>query len=566
MESLQFINQHHSSVARFGDGEIDLMTGLSIPYQSYDPKLAASLKHILQTPSSPELLVCLPDVFDGLERYNQNARQFWKGHFERYEDFYEENCRSDWYGSTFLSRPYIDLEDKTASAAYFTEIKKLWQDRDILLVEGVTSRSGVGNDLFANATSVSRLICPSRDAFAYYDDILSAIIKHKKDKLVILMLGPTAKVLTYDLSRLGHQAIDLGHIDSEYEWFQMQAPYKVKLGHKHTAEFNEDLDITFVDDDFYNEQILEVIGVESKQVVPKKAASDLISIIVPVYNVRGYLERCLTSISKQTHSHFEVLLVNDGSTDGSAAMCQSFVEQDSRFQLFHQENAGPSAARNLALDHVSGDYITFIDSDDFIEETYLENLLMHLKETGSDIAATSFTSFNEERSSFLFFHNQDNYFQRVYTVQDWLDQEGNMKHNLHLAWVFSPLKLYKAELWDLVRFPVGRLREDDATIYKVYLQANQIAYTNAGPYYYSQRSEGLSRNGMLKDVATMVTNAEERLALMVLLGYDPSKQLESYLGRLRKCQSDALSSGQISLYQELSAKLDLYDRFRRKGE
>nr|WP_239548942.1 SP_1767 family glycosyltransferase [Streptococcus loxodontisalivarius] len=564
MESLTYINNHHSSVARFGDGEIDIITGKNIPYQTYDPELAAGLKKILQTPSSEELLVCLPDVFDKMERYNSNARFFWKGHFEQYRDFYEENCHSDWYGSTFISRPYIDLEDKSPADAYFAELKKMWQDRDLLIVEGVTSRSGVGNDLFANAKSISRIICPSHNAYDYYDDILSAIIKHQKNKLVLIMLGPTAKLLSYQLTLLGHQAIDLGHIDSEYEWYQMKATQKVKLNHKHTAESNYDYDITFLEDEAYDQEIIETIGVDlPKAEKNDDKSADKISIIIPVYNVKDYLTRCMESILKQTHDNFEVILVNDGSTDGSASLCQDFVAKDSRVRLIHQENAGPSAARNHALDHVSGDYITFIDSDDFVEETYLENLLVHLKETDSDISATNFSSFNEERKSFLFYHTKENYFKKVYSVQEWLDQEGNMKNNLHLAFVFSPLKLYKAELWEQVRFPVGRLREDDATIYKVYLRANQIAFTNSGPYYYSQRSEGLSRNGMLKDVSSMVSNAEERIALMVMLGYNPEKQIESYLGRLRKCQADALYSGQIALYKDLSAKVDLYDNYKK---
>ncbi|WP_153059625.1 GT-D fold domain-containing glycosyltransferase, partial [Streptococcus suis] len=167
LESLNYIKENNSSVVRFGDGEIDLIMGNSIPYQSYNNDLARALKFILQTPSDKDLLVCLPDVFQKIERYNSNARYFWEQHFAKYHEFYEKECQSDWYGSTFLSRPYIDLKDKTQSGEYFEAIKELWRGKDILLVEGVTSRSGMGNDLFAQAKSVSRIICPSHDAFSF---------------------------------------------------------------------------------------------------------------------------------------------------------------------------------------------------------------------------------------------------------------------------------------------------------------------------------------------------------------------------------------------------------------
>lgn len=573
LESLQYVQRNGASVARFGDGEIDLIMGHSIPYQPYNEDLAFALKAILQVPSSEELLVCLPDVFQGLERYNSNAQLFWKGHFEKYHEFYEQECQSDWYGSTFLSRPYIDLVDKSQADVYFSAIKELWQDRDVLLVEGETSRSGMGNDLFAQARSVSRIICPSRDAFASYDHIIEEILKHAQGKLVLLMLGPTAKLLSFDLTKRGYQAIDLGHIDSEYEWYQMKAESKVKLSHKHTAEFNYDEDINQAVDKDYLEQVLAWVGVEApaledeigeEEVKEEVADMGLISIIVPVYNVKNYLARCLDSLLRQTHTHFELLVVNDGSTDGSAQILEEYAQADSRIKVIHQENAGVSAARNRAIDLAQGDYITFVDSDDFVEDDYLEKLYWAAVESGSDIAATNFSSYREEESVFLFYHNEDNYYEKIYSVQEWMDQEGNMQNNLHLAFTFSPLKLFKKELFEGIRYPVGRLREDDATIYKLYLKANQIHFRNTGPYFYSQRPEGLSRNGMLQDIATMVSNAEERIALMVALGYDPTAQIESYLGRLRKCQADALQAGQIELYQQLSGKLDLYNSYQKK--
>ncbi len=260
LDTLNYIMAHNSSVARFGDGEMDIITGHSIPYQDYDESLANELKEIISSESNESLVICLSDVFERLDRYNQEAVDFWKQHLKDNHLYYKNLCKAPWYGSTFISRPYMDLVDKSLSNMYFKNIKNLWDKRDILIVEGVNSRSGVGNDLFDNANSVERIICPSKNAYSKIDEIESLIERHAENKLVLLILGPTAKVLAKRLSIKKFQAIDMGHIDSEYEWFKMKATTKVKLDHKHTAEHNFDENITFIEDDTYNSQIVERIG------------------------------------------------------------------------------------------------------------------------------------------------------------------------------------------------------------------------------------------------------------------------------------------------------------------
>lgn len=260
LDTLNYILAHNSSVARFDDGEMDIITGHGIPYQDYDENLANELKNIISLDSNESLVVCLSDVFEGLDRYNQSAVDFWKQHLNNNYIYYKSLCKAPWYGSTFISRPYMDLVDKSLSNMYFKNIKNLWDKRDILIVEGVNSRSGVGNDLFDNANSVERIICPSKNAYSKIDEIELLIEKHAENKLVLLILGPTAKVLAKRLSIKKIQAIDMGHINSEYEWFKMKATTKVKLDHKHTAEHNFDENITFIEDDTYNSQIVERIG------------------------------------------------------------------------------------------------------------------------------------------------------------------------------------------------------------------------------------------------------------------------------------------------------------------
>ena len=262
-QSLDYLLEKGASVVRFGDGEMDLIAGRSIVYQDFDPELSARLREIMSMESDEHLMICLPDVFTGLERYSIDAQNFWSlNHLPHFLEKYKNICRAPWYGSTFISRPYIDLEDKTPSAGYFAKLKQLWQDKDLLIVEGLTSRSGVGNDLFDGARSIKRIICPSRNAYSKLEAIKQAVREHADNRLILTMLGPTAKVLVYDLVQEGYRSLDIGHIDSEYEWFQMGASHKVKLSHKHTAEHNFDQDIEFRDDQAYDSQIVANLAQE----------------------------------------------------------------------------------------------------------------------------------------------------------------------------------------------------------------------------------------------------------------------------------------------------------------
>lgn len=256
---------HHSdiSVVRFGDGEFDIMNGENIPYQKYNKALSNAMKAIVLKGSSEKLLVCLPDVFSDIDRYNRYCQNFY---FEKF--FYQNRKilkqiekRKKVYGSTFISRPYIDLKNKRNSNQYFDKLKSLWKNRDILIVEGKYSRSGEGNDLFADAKSVSRIICPPKDAYSYLEEIEWSIKRNASDRLILLMLGPTAKIIVNDLyCELSNQMIDLGHIDSEYEWFLMGAKSKVKIPHKHTAEFNyDDNKVNLIADNKFNEQVVDRI-------------------------------------------------------------------------------------------------------------------------------------------------------------------------------------------------------------------------------------------------------------------------------------------------------------------
>lgn len=261
-ETLDYILEHQSSIARFGDGEAAIMLGQSINYQKYDPKLAEELKFIFNQESSPTLVIGLQEGLKNRFSFVPDALAFWRQYLEDYEEFYLDYCKNTWYGSTFISRPYIDFLDKSKAKSQFEKLKKLWEGRDILIVEGYASRSGVGNDLFDGAKSIKRIICPSSHAYDKKNEIMEAIINHADGRLVLLMLGPTAKVLAYQLSIKGMQAIDIGHVDSEYEWMQMGAENKVLLHNKHTAEYNLDTEIELIEDPEYLSQIVADLSEE----------------------------------------------------------------------------------------------------------------------------------------------------------------------------------------------------------------------------------------------------------------------------------------------------------------
>lgn len=264
-DTLAYIIQNQSSVVRFGDGEVQLMCGGGLDFQVYDQALADRLTEILSVPSSERFVVCVPDVFHSLGRYRLPVILWWEYHLKKYQKFYRNKFTSDWYGSAFISRPYIDWTKKERNGQYFKSLKKVWDQKDILIVEGRYSRSGVGNDLFANARSLKRIICPSGNAFCKYEIILQSVKKFGKSRLILAMLGPTAKVLCYDLFCSGYRAIDLGHIDSEYEWFLMGAKKKAKLKNKHSAEFNLDNDIEDIENREYQQQIIEDLSDSEKE-------------------------------------------------------------------------------------------------------------------------------------------------------------------------------------------------------------------------------------------------------------------------------------------------------------
>lgn len=236
-ETIRCIVESKCSVSRFGDGEMLLTNpAKEIGFQKGDPALAQRLTDILISHDKGHL-VCISDAFNDLYRYNRKARRFWRTHFFLYGSWWDRLLVPErTYYNTFVTRPYMDFASKEDCGRWFHSMKQIWEGRNIVFIEGAKSRLGVGNDLFDNACSIRRILCPPRNAFDRYGDILAEACKLEKDALFLIALGPTATVLAYDLFKAGYQAIDAGHVDVEYEWWKMGALRKVKLERKYVNE------------------------------------------------------------------------------------------------------------------------------------------------------------------------------------------------------------------------------------------------------------------------------------------------------------------------------------------
>ncbi|MCB6805048.1 glycosyltransferase [Veillonella parvula] len=220
----------------------------------------------------------------------------------------------------------------------------------------------------------------------------------------------------------------------------------------------------------------------------------LLSIIVPIYNVEQYLDRCIQSILNQTYQNLEIILVDDGATDCSGAIADSYAAKDKRIKVFHKENGGLSDARNYGLEHVTGDYILFIDSDDFIVNIMCERLITVASSNNADIVSCNYYIYRgDDDISIHTMSVQDD--KRTFTGMDMLRYYLLKTEPFDLNVVWN--KIFKLDLFngvEPVRFPKGRVQEDNFTIFRLFLNANSIVTVNKPLYYYVQRAGSIMAN------------------------------------------------------------------------
>ena len=253
------IIKDHASIARFGDGEVTVIFGGWVYFQQQEKELNKRLREILQS-EEKNLLIGIPSYYyDDLNQYTDEARVY-IAHSRmrdrvRFNKLLKNKSYNVFYDAS-ISRFYMDIKDKSNCHKYIEKMKKIWENRNIILCEGDKSRSGVGNDLYDNAKSLKRILAPSEDAFSKYNEILNAIAQNaNKEDLILLALGPTATILAYDLYKMGYQAIDIGLLDIEYEWMLKKSTSKEKIGNKYMGEIGE-VNVEEDLDTKYREQII----------------------------------------------------------------------------------------------------------------------------------------------------------------------------------------------------------------------------------------------------------------------------------------------------------------------
>lgn len=205
----------------------------------------------------------------------------------------------------------------------------------------------------------------------------------------------------------------------------------------------------------------------------------LISVIVPVYNVSNYLERCVQTLIKQTYGNLEIILVDDGSTDGSSKLCDKIAKSDNRIKVIHKENGGLSSARNAGLDAAQGEYISFIDSDDSIHLYFYNVLLKVMNETDADIVQCEMLRVPEQKVAGGVLPEC--------SVIEFTGEEAIKEFYKSKITVFksSCNKLFKRRIFQTLRYPVGKIFEDRWIAARLYSECKKVVYLNLPLYYYT---------------------------------------------------------------------------------
>lgn len=236
-EGLKRIIEEHLSISRIGDGELKIAFGEGIGFQRSDDALKAALLSCMHAHGKQNnWVLCIPDIFQGFVKYKWKTALFWQynlfWNWKQWQIFQNKT-----YLDTQMSRFYMEEKSYEYSTRMITLWKSLWNGRNIVIVEGEMTRLGVGNDLFGSVKSLRRILAPSKNAFSTYEQLLATCIEQvDKDELILLALGPTATVLARALAVEGFQAVDIGHIDIEYEWYLQKAKRKVAVPNKYVNE------------------------------------------------------------------------------------------------------------------------------------------------------------------------------------------------------------------------------------------------------------------------------------------------------------------------------------------
>lgn len=280
----------------------------------------------------------------------------------------------------------------------------------------------------------------------------------------------------------------------------------------------------------------------------KPAFNPLISVIIPVYNGESYLRQCIESIQGQTYAPLEIILVDDGSTDGSGKLCDEYGNADSRIQVIHQNNQGISGTRNTGLRQCAGEYIAFVDGDDAVSKDYLEFLWTQIHLTGADISCCGFHRFH-----------------RLSEIPSWRGKTRSGilsgEEALRLALYQKDIpdysawnKLFKRDLFTTIRFPEGHLFEDLGTVIYLMHRSSKVAYSTVPKYYYRQHSESILRSPFSEKKLELLDTAEE------ILNFIQQKNPNA-----EKAAINTLISASFTIILKATSSSPLHEEYRKRA-
>ena len=267
----------------------------------------------------------------------------------------------------------------------------------------------------------------------------------------------------------------------------------------------------------------------------------LISLVVPIYNVENYLWSCLDSIVKQTYSNIEVLLVNDGSPDGSATICQEFVAKDSRFRYIEKENGGLSDARNAGIARAQGEFISFVDSDDWIEPTYVEDLYRAALFNDAEVVVSNYQEFHQERNVYLI-HLFEDYYETHYSGEEVIQQLPLLERK-DFSFTTSWGILFARRLFDTISFPKGKTIEDTRTNYSLFAESSRLTYIHKVLYNYRVGVDSISSRITEKLLVDVLECLMERMAVYAVKGWNVADERENVLTNLKMRYNQAKEAG-----------------------
>ena len=282
----------------------------------------------------------------------------------------------------------------------------------------------------------------------------------------------------------------------------------------------------------------------------------LISIVVPIYKVEKYLERCVESLLTQTYQNLEIILVDDGSPDRCPAICDAYAKKDVRIRVIHQKNAGLSGARNAGINIAKGEYLAFVDSDDYIAPDFIQSLYTLLKETGCAIAQCKFAYVQGEALK-----NDENQSFHIYRGESLMEQLYGPEEEA-TYFVVAWNKLYRRDLFESIRYPEGRIHEDEATTYRLFHQGRKLVFSDRALYGYYTENAGSITSVFSRRRLQWLQAHEERITFFKENGYEKllskayRKLCDACITFYFRCTDDVADAEEIR--RELKKRLKMY--------